>query len=157
MKSDIHEGGHRVPFIVRWPGKTAAGATSNALICHVDLMATVAAILGHDIPHDSAEDSFCMLPLFLGKTPDKPIRETLVHHSGSGMFGLRAGDWKLAFGKGSGGFTKINVPKDAPAGQLFNLKDDPGETKNLYEERPEIVERLTQLKEKYVADGRTRP
>ncbi len=157
MKSDIHEGGHRVPFIVRWPGKAPAGKTSDALICHVDLMATIAATLNHDLPQDCAEDSFCMLPLFRGEAPDKPIRETVVHHSGSGIFAVRAGDWKLIFGKGSGGFTKFTPPKDAPAGQLFNLADDPAEKQNLYEQRPEIVERLTGLKEKYVAEGRTRP
>jgi arylsulfatase A-like enzyme len=157
MKADIHEGGHRVPFIVRWPGKTPAGVTSDALICHVDLMSTIAAIVGHELPEACAEDSFCMLPLFRGEKLEKPIRETVVHHSGNGLFAVRAGDWKLVLGKGSGGFTKVDVPKDAPAGQLFNLADDPAEANNLYEQRPEIVERLTGLKEKYVADGRTRP
>jgi arylsulfatase A-like enzyme len=157
MKSDIHEGGHRVPFVLRWPGNTPKNKTSNALICHVDLMATIAAIVGHDLPEECAEDSFCMLPVFRGEIPEKPIRQTVVHHSGGGLFAVRAGDWKLVFGKGSGGFTKINVPKDAPAGQLFNLADDPAEKKNLYEELPEVVERLTGLKDKYVADGRTRP
>lgn len=155
MKGDIWEGGHRVPFIGRWPGKIKAGGVCDELICLSDLMATCASIVGQKLGSNSGEDSFDILHALLGRKSDKPIRESIVHHSGNGVFAIRQGKWKLILGKGSGGFTRYNPPADAPAGQLYNLLDDPGESDNLYESRPEIVKRLGELLGRYQKQGRT--
>ncbi len=91
---------------------------------------------------------------------DKPIREAIVHHSLSGMFAIRQGPWKLIDGRGSGGFTaprQIEPKPGEPEGQLYNLDDDPGERNNLWSERPEIVQRLTALLERYKTQGYSRP
>ncbi|MCU0713693.1 MAG: arylsulfatase [Pirellula sp.] len=94
-KRDAWEGGHRVPFMARWPNKIKAGVVSNETTCHVDFMATVAAILGHDLPDSAAEDSVNMLPALLGEERNTPIREATVHHSARGKFAIRKGDWVL--------------------------------------------------------------
>ncbi len=157
IKADIQEGGHRVPFIVRWPGRVPAGRVSDELICHADFFATVAAILACPLPRDAAEDSFNMLPVLLDQPHQGPVRSSLIHHSGNGMFAIRSGPWKLIRGQGSGGFTRVKVPPGSPPGQLYNLADDPGERKNLYAQRPEVVQRLSKLLEQQIAAGRTRP
>ena len=159
-KADIWEGGHRVPFLVRWPGKIKPGSESAQLICHTDLMATCADILGIKLPANAAEDSVSILPALLG-ADRSPLHEAVVHHSINGMFSIRQGSWKLAFCSGSGGWGK---PGDAdatksglPAVQLYHLTSDPAETKNLQAENPVVVTRLTALLAKYVADGRSTP
>ncbi len=157
MKGDIWEGGHRVPFIARWPGEIKGGRVCDELICLSDLMATCASIAGEQLPANCGEDSFDILGALLGRKGDKPIREAIVHHSGNGIFAIRQGNWKLIFGKGSGGFTRYRPPADAPAGQLYNLFDDPGEQHNVYEDRPEIVKRLGDLLKKYQQRGRSAP
>jgi arylsulfatase A len=157
IKADIHEGGHRVPLIVRWPGNVRAGSVSEELICLVDFYATLAGIIGHELPDDAAEDSFNMLPALLEKKLLGPIRSSLIHHSWRGMFAIRSGPWKLIRGQGSGGFTKVVVPPDAPKGQLYHLGDDPKEQRNLYNDRPDVVERLSRLLDEQSAAGRTRP
>lgn len=151
-KSDAWEGGHRVPFIVRWPGKVAAGSRCDQLVHQADVLATVAGILGHAPAPDAGEDSFSLLPLF--EDPEKPVREHAISHSSRGLPALRRGPWKLIFGKGSGGWTKGG--DDQPA-QLYHLGDDLGETRNLHTERPELVAEMTALMEKLVADGRSTP
>jgi arylsulfatase A-like enzyme len=145
MKSDAWEAGHRVPFIVRWPGRTPSGEVSSEPIILTDLMRTFATLVGHSLPEDSAEDSFDILDALQGKKAQRPVHDQLIHHSGNGVFAIRQGDWKLILGKGSGGFTRYKAPADAPAGQLYHLGDDPAEQINLYSEKPEIVEKLTQL------------
>jgi arylsulfatase A-like enzyme len=160
VKADAWDGGHREPFIARWPGKIPAGTTSDEIICLTDFMATCVAIVGAKLPENTAEDSFNLLPALSGKKLDKPIREAIVHHSLSGMFAIRQGKWKLILGLGSGGFTKpqkIEPKPGQPAGQLYNLEDDLAESNNLWSKHPEIVERLTKLLEKYKEQGRTRP
>ena len=142
MKSDIWEGGHRVPFIVSWPGKTPPGTISTEPLILTDLMQTLAHVIGADLPTNAAEDSYNMLPVLLGDTVETPIREVLVHHSGNGMFAIRQGHWKLILGKESGGFTKYTPPVDAPKGQLYNLATDPREENNLYLDHPEKVQAL---------------
>ena len=90
----------------------------------------------------------------------EPIREATVHHSGNGVFAIRQGPWKLIQGLGSGGFTapqQVKPKPGGPEGQLYNLQDDPGEQKNLWLERPEIVARLTALLERYQQQGYSRP
>jgi arylsulfatase A-like enzyme len=155
-KSDIWDGGHREPFIARWPARIRPGTTSDETIWLGDLMATCAAIVGADLPNAAAEDSFNILPALLGEKLDKPIHEAVVHHSIDGIFAIRQGQWKLVLGRGSGGWDGKGSPNDPP-GQLYDMENDPGEMDNLYTKRPEIVERLTALLEKYKKDGRSRP
>jgi arylsulfatase A-like enzyme len=160
QKSDIWEGGHRVPFMVRWPGRVAAGSTSKEMICLTDFLATAAAVVGARLPTDAGEDSYNLLPALRGDKLDKPIREAVVHHSGDGTFAIRQGPWKLALARGSHGFSnpKNIQPKPGEAkGQLYNLDDDPQERNNLWLQKPEIVARLTRLLEKYKSERRSRP
>ena len=160
FKADIWDGGHREPFIARWPARIKPGTACDETICLADLMTTAAAIVGAELPDDAGEDSYNVLPALLGEKLDAPIREAVVHHSCFGMFSIRQGAWKLILGLGSGGFSQPNQVEPEPAGpqgQLYNLDDDPSETHNLWLERPEIVARLTALLEKYQADGRSRP
>jgi arylsulfatase A len=160
IKADIWDGGHREPFIARWPGRIPVGKTNDELVCLTDLMATCAAIVGAKLPDDAGEDSFNILPALSGQKLREPIREAIVHHSLSGMFSIRQGKWKLILGLGSGGFTKpqkIEPKPGEPEGQLYNLQDDIAESNNLWSKHPEIVGRLTKLLEKYKEQGRTRP
>jgi arylsulfatase A-like enzyme len=160
QKSDIYEGGHRIPFVVRWPGKVRAGSTSDELGCLVDLMATCAAVAGVPLPENASEDSFNLLPAMRGERHEAPIRDAVVHHSGSGMFAIRSGEWKLVLGLGSGGFTRPArvdpKPAEAP-GQLYNLALDRQETTNVYLQHPEIVRALTQKLEGIQRSGGSRP
>jgi arylsulfatase A-like enzyme len=149
-----------VPFIVRWPGKVAAGGTCDRLVSLVDLMATCAAVVGVALPPNAGEDSVSFLPALLGKA-DKPLREALVHHSINGRFAIRQGRWKLELCPGSGGWS---VPRDPqavrqklPAVQLYDMGEDLGEQRNQQADEPEVVARLTQLLERYVAQGRSTP
>jgi len=160
MKADAWEGGHRVPFIASWPGKIKPGTTCSETISLVDFMSTTAAIVGQKLPDNAGEDSYNILPALLGEEYEKPIREATVEHSGDGMFAIYQGEWKLIFGRGSGGFSKPKRIKPGPGehlGQLYNLKEDPAEAKNLYQQRPDVVGHLTALLEKYKNQGHSRP
>ena len=160
QKADIWEGGHRVPFIARWPGKIQPGTTSDQLICLTDLLATAAAIVGKTLPDDAGEDSFNILPALLGRAGETPIRDAVVHHSLQGVFAIRQGPWKLILGRGSGGFSRprrIEPKPGEPVGQLYNLAEDIGETDNLYLKRPETVRRLSTLLDAWRSQGRSRP
>lgn len=147
-KADIWEGGHRVPFVVRWPGRTPSGTVSNELIELTDLLATCAAVVETKLPDNAGPDSFDALPAFLAEKPDRPVREFAVHHSLWGSFALRTGPWKFIPSRGSGGFTfprEIDPSKDGgPPGQLYHLISDPSETKNVWNDNPAIVARLSQ-------------
>ena len=159
IKADIWDGGHREPFVARWPARIRAGSTSDEIICLTDLLATCAAVVGAKLPNNAGEDSYSILPALLGRKMDKPIREAVVHHSGSGMFAVRQGNWKLILGRGSGGFTKPSRVKPKPGeprGQLYDLHKDPAETNNVWAEHPGIVQRLTNLLEKYRKQGYSR-
>ena len=166
MKRDNWEGGHRVPMIVRWPAKMKAGTTSDQTTCLTDIMATCAAIVDVDLPNDAAEDSFNMLPAFLGNQGEKKIRDFTLHQTMSLALGIRHGKWKYLDHRGSGGnnydgpylkpFQIPNTAPDAP-GQLFDLQDDPGETKNLYEARPEVVKMLKARLDGFRESGRSAP
>jgi hypothetical protein len=104
-KADIFEGGHRIPFIVRWPGKIRPGSTNTQTVCLTDLLATCAELVGTALPPNAGEDRVSLLPAFLGKdTP--PLREATVHHSINGSFAIRQANWKLIFCPGSGGWSK---------------------------------------------------
>jgi arylsulfatase A-like enzyme len=155
MKSDAWEGGHRVPFVVRWPGRVPANKVCDEPIVLTDLMRTIAGMIGHELPEETAEDSFDIRPALFGEDRAQPIRDHLIHHSGSGLFAIRQGNWKLILGKGSGGFTRYTPPQDAPEGQLYDLAADPGEQHNRYADYPEIVQRLSSLMERCRSEGRT--
>jgi arylsulfatase A-like enzyme len=158
-KGDIWEGGHRVPFIARWPGKIKPSTTSDETLCLTDLLATMATIVGAKLPDDSAEDSFNFLPILLGENQARPIRNSVIYHSFDGSFGIRQGPWVLSPTLGSRGFSKpaqVMPIRGGPEGQLYNLKDDPGQTRNLWLAQPDQVRRLVDLLEKAKKDGRTR-
>ena len=160
MKGDAHEGGHRVPFVARWPGHVPAGTICDETICLTDLLATSAAIVGAKLPEKAGEDSVNILPALLGEPHKTPIREATVHHALIGMFAVRQGDWKLILGRGSGGFTlpQYFPPRPGePEGQLYNLRDDPAEANDLYAQRPEVVKRLSALLDTYRQTGRSTP
>jgi len=157
MKADIWEAGHRIPFIVRYPGKAKAGVVSTQLSCLTDLLATVAEMDGVKLAADAGEDSFSWLPCLEGKAGS---RDAVVHHSSQGMFSIRKGDWKLELGLGSGGFSeprKLEAKPGEAEGQLYNLAQDPGEENNLYLKQPEMVKNLSGLLERYQKEGRSRP
>lgn len=147
QKADIYEGGHRVPFIVRWPKKIRPGSVSDQVMSTTDLLATVSGIIGRELPVGAGEDSYNMLPAFT-ENAQGPIRDFTVHHSLDGFFAIRKGDWKLTAALGSGGFTQpamIEPEEGQSIGTLFNLKEDPSETKNVYGEHPEVVRELLAL------------
>ncbi len=157
-KADVWEAGHRIPFMVRWPGHVPANAVSDETGSLTDLMATLADVLRVKLPDDAAEDSFDLLPVWLGQK-HAPVRKTIIDHSIDGMFTIREGDWKLELGLGSGGFSEPRTVKPVEGGvqgQLYNLKDDPGEVYNLWAKRPDIVERLTKYLDGDKERGRTR-
>ena len=153
-KADIYEGGHRVPFIARWPGHIKAGTTCDETICHTNLLSTCAAILRAKLPDNAGEDSFSILPLLRGEKPGKPTHEAVVHQSSNGVLAIRHGKWKLIFCSGAG---SGNDPDDAPNTQLYDLASDIGETKNLHVDQPEVVKRLMDLLQEYISTGRSTP
>ena len=160
-KADAYEGGHRVPFILRWPGRAPAGAVSDETLCLTDLYASFASIVGVKPAEDAAEDSVDMTTAFEGRKLEAPLREATVHHSISGFFAIRQGPWKLIFARGSGGWSPPREPEAAKQGlppiQLYHLGNDPGERKNLQADHPDIVQRLTKLLQSYVDQGRSTP
>jgi arylsulfatase A-like enzyme len=140
FKAKIHEGGHRIPFIARWPGRIPAGVTSDELLGQNDLLATFAAIVGQDLPKDAGEDSFNVLTALRGGKLSADRRPPLIQHAGRAAFAIRDGNWKLILVKPR----KPGVePKWNPTGELYNLAQDPAETTNLWTKHPEKVEELT--------------
>ena len=159
-KSDIFEGGHRIPFIVRWPATVKADSISDQLVCLTDLYATCADILDQKLPDEVAEDSVSILPVLDGSATG-PLREAVVHHAIFGAFAIRQGKWKLSLCPGSGGWSEP-LPRDPstlklPPVQLYDLSKDIGETHNVQAEHPEVVARLTKMLESYVEKGRSTP
>ena len=168
-KSDLFEGGHRIPFIARWPGVIPAGRTSADLIEQLDLFATCADLLGAKLPTDAAEDSVSILPLLRGEKLATPPRTTLVSHSAEGRFSIREGRWKLLLWPGSGGWspptpspsqwlkTEASDLATLPPFQLYDLAADPAEQTNLVAAHPEIVQRLGLLMRTTIERGRSTP
>jgi len=171
FKFDAWEGGHRIPFLVRWPGKVQPATVSNELLCNVDLLATLAALVGHPLKKGEGPDSFNMLPAFTG-SPKKPIRDFLITSPDQKEnLAIRKGKWIYISSQGGGGFkgTKVGnhdlggaaahlftgqvnsdiengkIKADAPPAQLYDLESDPFQTKDLYNEYPEKVRELKQL------------
>jgi arylsulfatase A-like enzyme len=165
MKRDDWEGGHRVPLIVRWPGHVQGGSSSDQLASLTDVMATLAAITGAELPRAAAEDSFNLLPVLEGKAT-APVRPYLLAQAFGGQrtLSIRRGMWKYLDHRGSGGnnygsaelkrFALAEAETEAP-GQLYDLASDPGETTNLYFKRPEIAAELKGLLNKSKSEGRS--
>ncbi|MEZ5043033.1 MAG: sulfatase-like hydrolase/transferase [Saprospiraceae bacterium] len=169
VKRDQWEGGHRTPFIVRWPGKVKANSTSDQLMSLTDVMATCAKIVGAKLPDDAAEDSYNMLPVFMGTQGNKPVRQYLLQQTISLAMSIRDGNWKYLDHQGSGGnnydrpgewgmnsYKLEDTDPDAP-GQLYNLETDPGETTNLYSKYPEKVAKMKAKLEEFKKSGRSIP
>ncbi|HEY8503708.1 MAG TPA: arylsulfatase, partial [Gemmataceae bacterium] len=151
-KYSAFEGGTRVPFVIRWPARVKPGV-SDALVCQVDLMASLAALTGRELPAGAGPDSFNVLPALLGESDAG--RDHLVEHAG--VLSLRRGSWKLI----EPGKPRMNAagvePGVAPQPQLYNLAEDPGETENLAAKRPEVLRELTALLRQLRTEGRSRP
>ena len=166
LKRDLWEGGHRVPFLARWPGKIPAGSVQDEVLCLTDLMATVAAIVGFQLPSDAAEDSYDMSDALFGADSDSPVREATVHHGSRGWFGIRQGNWVLInhpTGDNNGGANRepewfrqqrLAQVHDQDV-ELYNLKEDPAQTTNLAADAPERVRSMQRLLESYKQDGRS--
>ena len=148
-KSNAWDGGHRVPFIIRWPAKVKPGVVSRQLVHQADVMATLAEIMGDTLPPDAGEDSFSLMALLEGQ--DKPVREHAVSASIQGLPAVRLGPWKYIPGKGSGGWWG----KDDAAHQLYQMDEDPGESRNLVAEQPERVKEMAALLERLIVKGRS--
>lgn len=147
-KGDIYEGGHRVPFVVRWPGVVAPGSQCSEMVCLNDLMATFSAVQGRTLPEDAAEDSVNLLPLFQGNRRG-PIRESLVNHDVKGNFAYREGPWKLIVFRGN--------DAEAARFELYNLETDPAEAHDLsQQEAPRVKSMLGNL-QNTVDRGRSTP
>ncbi len=166
-KRDAWEGGHRVPFIARWPGIIRAGTTSTETICHVDLMATLAAMFKTTLPADAGVDSVSILPALLGQPQTSPLRDATIHHGGQGKFAIRRGEWVLIFGPSGDENRKSGEPawfkmrrsytSHTEPGELFNLKTDPAQKTNRYATETAIVSELTALMERTITEGRSTP
>jgi len=140
-KTSIYEGGHREPFVARWPGKIKAGSVCNDTICLNDLMATCAEIVGTQLPDNAGEDSVSILPDLLG-TAKGPVREATIHQAPSGDLAIRQGSWKL-------------IVKKAGNRELYNLESDVSETKDVLAANPDVVATLTALMQRYITEGRS--
>ncbi len=161
MKGDAWEAGHRMPFLVRWPGQVKAGSVSDQTIGFTDMLATFAAITGAKLPMGAGPDSFNILPVLKGTHPkDKPIRGPLVNQASRGSTAIRSGKWKLITSLGSGGFSEprnTKPTKGGPKGQLYDMSKDRNETTNLWQKHPDVVARLqAELKQIKTAE-QTRP
>jgi arylsulfatase A-like enzyme len=155
-KADLWDGGHRVPFFVRWPNGVKAGSQSDQTICLTDLMATCADLTGATVPETAGEDSVSFAPALKGE-PIVSTRNGIIHHSISGHFSYRQGKWKLLLAKGSGGWTAPNekaaAKSGAPVAQLYDMETDPGEQNNLYAKYPEVAERMLAQLSEYINAG----
>ena len=148
QKADIYEGGHRVPYIAKWPGKIKPGSSSTQIMCTTDLLATLSGIVGNPLLAEAGEDSYNMLPAYLNTSEKVQIRDYTIHHSLYGFFSIRKGKWKLTTKLGSGGFSlpvEVNEDENGNQASLYNLEEDIQETRNLYNENPKIVAELMNL------------
>ena len=156
-KADLWDGGHRIPFIVKWPGKVKRGSQSDQLICLTDLYATVADILKMSPPKKSCEDSVSFLPALFEKKIISS-RKGVIHHSISGHFAYRMGRWKLLLAKASGGWSspkENQVKEGSPTAQLYDMSKDEAEQKNLYSEKSPIIEKLLSNLRRDILNGRS--
>jgi arylsulfatase A-like enzyme len=157
-KGSAYEGGTRVPFIVRWPGRVAPGV-SGQLVCHADMLASFAALAGVAIPAEAGPDSFNVLPALMGGLVERSCRDHLVEHGN--VLALRQGEWKLipaagAAGDAKGGRKGKGKRGTGPEAQLFNLAQDIGETNNVAAANPDRVKAMGELLERVKSHGRSR-
>ncbi len=169
IKRDIYEGGHRVPFIVKWPDKIEANRVSDEVVSQVDLMATFAALVGYKLPDNMGVDSYNLLPLLTEKESKTPFREATVFNTVKGTYAIRKGDWlyinsntgSLMRGKKDSIYVKyfdyVSYSKEENPGLLFNIKNDPQQRNNVYRQHPEIVSSMDALLKQYVESGRSVP
>ncbi len=159
QKTDAYEGGCRVPLLARWPGKISPGTESEALVALTDLLATFADYFDVTLSENAGEDSFSFLGAMLGHKPRQVVREALVTDSYRAVMAIRRGDWKLILAQHGGGVATEDLPVDPeiPAGQLYHLGRDIGESTNLYERHPNRVRELTELLRTYRETGRSTP
>ncbi|MBM3822501.1 MAG: arylsulfatase [Verrucomicrobia bacterium] len=159
-KADLFEGGHRVPFVARWPGRVKAGSSSKRALCLTDLSATFRDLVGGQWDHASTLDSFSFADLLGGKR-EGPKRGHLIHHSIDGSFGVREGRWKLLLCGGSGGWSEPKPGSDSekqlPRKQLYDLESDPGESRNRIADYPEMANALERQLQRWVQNGRSTP
>lgn len=160
LKRDVWEGGHHVPFLVKWPGKIKPGTVSNEVISQVDLMATFAAITNMPLPERAAPDSYNLMPVLKGEEYTSPLREATVHNTYENIWGLRQGKW-LYINNSTGGhskmpddFKKLRDYKDFDTDRLlFDMVQDPGQRNNLYEKYPDKVVEMDALLVNYREQG----
>jgi len=155
MKSDVWEGGHRVPFLVRWTGTVPEGSSSSRMICHNDLLATMAELTGQRLDWNAGEDSFSYLSVLSGEKSDWGQRHTMINQAVSTTLAVRKDNWKLILDMSSGGWSRDEI-KEGPPMQLYNLDEDIGEQHNLYHDKPEKVAELENLFHIYRKEGRSR-
>jgi arylsulfatase A-like enzyme len=159
-KHDVWEGGFRVPFIIRWPGKVPAATVCDEMMSLADVLATVAAIVGQPLPPADvgAEDSYNMLPAWLGQDYQRPIRPDMIVHSADGNFAIRRGPWKWIEGTyhpdTKPGALRLRADQFRP--QLYNLEEDLAETVDQSQKHPEVVKELSDLLNRYRQQGYSR-
>jgi hypothetical protein len=153
-KASVYEGGHRIPFIARWPGKIRPGTTSSETISLIDFFATCAALTRTALPDDAGEDSRNVLPAILGQPGGRPLHEAMIFDSGNGEFSVRQGRGKAV----AGTLDSLKaISADTKSGQLYDLDEDPGEKNDLWAKHPDIAKSMIELLIKYRAEGRSRP
>ncbi len=166
LKRDDWEGGHRVPFLVRWPGRVKPASTSSQPVSLTDVVSTCAHIVETNLPENAAEDSFDLTPILLGTQSDTPLRPYVLQQTWTLQLSIRRGRWKYLDHRGSGGNDYAKPPLDAVAlaellpsapGQLYDLESDPGETRNVYTDHQGLVQELKDLLEQAKTSGRSRP
>ena len=151
-KRDLYEGGHHVPFIVKWPGVTKPGHVCQALVSQIDIMATLGAVVDAKIPQDAAEDSYNLLPLWKGEVTS--VRKEMVHNTNARHYAMRQGDWVLIVAPSGYQNRKRSRaleekrgygPDDDQPVELYNLREDLGQRRNLAKDRPDKVKALQNL------------
>lgn len=166
LKRDIYEGGHRVPFILKWPGKVKPGSISNEVINQVDIMSTVAEIIGYKLSNEVAVDSYNIIPVITGKSYKSPLREATIQNTNKNMYAVRKGNFVLVnayTGQHSGApawyHQKSGYPKPDKKVkfQLFDLSSDVGQKKDISSEKPEMVKEMQAILERYRNSGRSIP
>ncbi|MEM9327775.1 MAG: arylsulfatase [Bacteroidota bacterium] len=164
LKRDVWEGGHHVPFLIKWPGKVEAGKVATEVVSQIDVMATIAGITGIKLPTNAASDSYDLSPVIRGEVYDSPIREATVHNTYASIWGIRQGNW-LFINDSTGGHRPLPASFKAMTGYqnfdteglLFDMSSDAEQRINLYEEYPEKAEEMNKLLISYRASARTRP
>ena len=158
LKGTLYEGGHRVPFVVKWPNQINKPFETDYLSCTTDLLATIADIFEEELPDNAGEDSQSFLPALLSENLKDESRNGIVHHSDAGVFSIRKNQWKLIFDEGAG--SRRVDPKDKPVInpgeiQLFNMENDIEESTNIALKKPAVVEELKKLMASYISNGRS--